>query len=87
MSKVLDRFLHYVSFDTQSMDEQEQIPSTEKQLVLAKILKEELEAIGASQVRMSDNGYVYAVIPRSCRSSCQISGFCGTYGYSSGHVR
>ena len=47
MSKVLDRFLHYVSFDTQSMDDQEQVPSTEKQLALAKALKEELEAIGS----------------------------------------
>lgn len=63
MSKVLDRFLHYVSFDTQSMDDQEQVPSTEKQLTLAKALKEELEAMGASQVRMSEHGYVYAVIP------------------------
>ena len=63
MSKVLDRFLHYVSFDTQSMDDQEQVPSTEKQLALAKALKEELEAMGASQVRMSEHGYVYAVIP------------------------
>lgn len=75
MSKVLDRFLHYVSFDTQSMDEQEQIPSTEKQLVLAKILKEELEAIGASQVRMSDNGYVYAVIPATADHPVKSLGF------------
>ena len=40
---VTERFLRYVSVDTQSLDEQEQIPSTEKQLKLAAMLKEELE--------------------------------------------
>lgn len=75
MSKVLDRFLHYVSFDTQSMDGQEQVPSTEKQLALAKALKEELEAMGASQVRMSEHGYVYAVIPATADHPVKSLGF------------
>lgn len=75
MSKVLDRFLHYVSFDTQSMDDQEQVPSTEKQLTLAKALKEELEAMGASQVRMSEHGYVYAVIPATADHPVKSLGF------------
>lgn len=75
MSKVLDRFLHYVSFDTQSMDDQEQVPSTEKQLALAKSLKEELEAMGASQVRMSEHGYVYAVIPATADHPVRSLGF------------
>ena len=75
MSKVLDRFLHYVSFDTQSMDDQEQVPSTKKQLALAKALKEELEAMGASQVRMSEHGYVYAVIPATADHPVKSLGF------------
>ena len=75
MSKVLDRFLHYVSFDTQSMDDQEQVPSTEKQLALAKALKEELEAMGASQMRMSEHGYVYAVIPATADHPVKSLGF------------
>ena len=75
MSKVLERFLHYVSFDTQSMDDQEQVPSTEKQLALAKALKEELEAMGASQVRMSEHGYVYAVIPATADHPVKSLGF------------
>ena len=75
MSNVLDRFLHYVSFDTQSMDDQEQVPSTEKQLALAKALKEELEAMGASQVRMSEHGYVYAVIPATADHPVKSLGF------------
>lgn len=75
MSKVLDRFLHYVSFDTQSMDDQEQVPSTKKQLALAKALKEELEAMGASQVRMSEHGYVYAMIPATADHPVKSLGF------------
>ena len=75
MSKVLDRFLHYVSFDTQSMDDQEQVPSTEKKLALAKALKEELEAMGASQVRMSEHGYVYAMIPATADHPVKSLGF------------
>lgn len=75
MSKVLDRFLHYVSFDTQSMDDQEQVPSTEKQLALAKVLKEELEAMGASQVRLSGHGYVYAEIPSTADHPVKSLGF------------
>ena len=72
---VKERFLHYVSFDTQSMDDQEQVPSTEKQLALAKALKEELEAMGASQVRMSEHGYVYAVIPATADHPVKSLGF------------
>ena len=41
MSPVIEKFLRYVSYDTQSMDEQPQIPSTEKQRVLANALAEE----------------------------------------------
>lgn len=63
ISRAAERFLHYVSFDTQSKDDEEQVPSTEKQRVLAEVLKRELEEMGASDVRMSENGYVYAVIP------------------------
>ena len=58
---VTERFLRYVSVDTQSLDEQEQIPSTEKQLKLAAMLKEELEDMGVSGVRMDEHGYVYVI--------------------------
>ena len=42
MSLVVDKFLRYISFDTQSEDEQEQQPSTQKQFVLANVLADEL---------------------------------------------
>ena len=42
MSDVLERFLRYVSYDTQSMEDQETVPSTDKQFVLAELLANEL---------------------------------------------
>ena len=63
MSAVVDKFLRYVAVDTQSMDEQECFPSTEKQKNLGNMLVEELKAIGASNVRMDQYGYVVAEIP------------------------
>ncbi len=58
-----DRFLKYVSFDTQSDERSESYPSTDKQLVLLKYLKEELEAIGLVEVSMDEYGYVMATLP------------------------
>ena len=75
MSRAAERFLHSVSFDTQSKDDEEQVPSTEKQRVLAEVLKRELEEMGASDVRMSENGYVYAVIPATTEKPVKALGF------------
>lgn len=75
MSKVAERFLKYVSFDTQSKDEEEQVPSTEKQLVLAKELVKELEEMGASDVRLSEHGYVYATIEANTEKNVPSLGF------------
>lgn len=75
MNKVTERFLKYVSFDTQSKDEEEQVPSTEKQLELAKELVKELEVMGASDVRMSENGYVYASIGATTEKKVPSLGF------------
>lgn len=63
MSQVVDRFLHYVSFDTQSEEGAAKQPSTDKQWELARLLKKELEEMGAEYVRLSEYGYVYAEIP------------------------
>ena len=75
MSKVAERCLKYVSFDTQSKDEEEQVPSTEKQLVLAKELVKELEEMGASDVRLSEHGYVYATIEANTEKNVPSLGF------------
>lgn len=50
MSEVVDRFLRYVSFDTQSQEGIQQIPSTEKQWKLAEYLADELRIMGAKNV-------------------------------------
>ena len=72
---VTERFLRYVSVDTQSLDEQDQIPSTEKQLKLAAMLKEELEDMGVSGVRMDEHGYVYGYIPANTDKKIPAVGF------------
>ena len=62
--ELVERFLRYVSFDTQSSEENEaQCPSTEKQLALAEYLRNELQAIGLTEVELDKNGYVYATLP------------------------
>ncbi len=75
MSSVTEKFLRYVSYDTQSKDGQEQIPSTEKQRVLAQLLAEELKAMGAQDVRVSPESYVYGVIPANTDKSVPSLGF------------
>ena len=75
MSGLIDRFLRYVSFDTQSQSECESIPSTEKQFTLARELKSELEELGASDVRLSEHCYVYAKIPANTDKKVPAIGF------------
>lgn len=58
-----ERFLKYVSFDTQSDERSETFPSTDKQKVLLSYLKEELETIGLREVTMDEYGYVMATLP------------------------
>jgi tripeptide aminopeptidase len=57
---VLERFLRYVRIDTQSAHGATTSPSTEKQLELARLLRDELEEIGLDDVRLDEFGYVYA---------------------------
>lgn len=59
---VLDRFLKYVSYDTQSDRRSDTAPSTRKQMVLAAELEKELRDLGIESVRLDPNGIVYAVI-------------------------
>ena len=63
MTSVLDRFLKYVSFDTQSDEYSETCPSTDKQKLLGAYLVEEMKAMGIEDARMDENGYVYGTVP------------------------
>jgi tripeptide aminopeptidase len=60
---VMDRFLRYVVIDTQSKEDQPTMPSTAKQLDLARLLVKELSALGVRDVRLSEFGIVYGMVP------------------------
>src|SRR3954469_25476616 len=57
------RFLRYVTYDTQSDGDSDTYPSTAKQLELLRALRDELTELGLDDVHMDDNGYVTAVLP------------------------
>ena len=58
-----ERFLKYVSYDTQSSEESTTFPSTEKQKVLLAALRDEMEALGMTEVSMDQYGYVMGTVP------------------------
>ena len=60
---VKDRFYKYVAYDTQSSEESESFPSTDKQKVLLADLAEEMRALGMTEVEMDEYGYVMGTIP------------------------
>ena len=60
---VLDRFLNYVTYDTQSDEASATCPSTARQKVLGAALVEEMKAIGIADAFMDENGYVYGTVP------------------------
>ncbi len=62
-SSCVERFLRYVTFDTQSDENSDTFPSTAKQLELLRHLVEELRGIGLQDAAMDDHGYVMATIP------------------------
>lgn len=74
--ELVKRFLKYVSFDTQSSEENEsQCPSTEKQFRLAEYLCEELKALGLEDVEMDEHAYVYATLPSNIEKEVPTIGF------------
>lgn len=72
---IVERFLKYVSFDTQSAEDQDTTPSTAKQLNLAEYLRDELTSIGMTEVEMDENGYVYATLSANTDKEVPTIGF------------
>jgi len=68
----MDRFLRYVKIDTQSQEDQTTTPSTRKQLNLANLLAKELTALGAQNVRVSEFGIVYAMVPGNLADNSKV---------------
>ena len=73
-SIVVENFLRYIKIDTQSSEEtSDKVPSTDKQRTLARLLQQELTALGAVQVRYDEvHSYVYAVIPSNIEGSKDV---------------
>ncbi len=67
---LVDRFLQYVKFDTQSDELTNLTPSTPGQMEFAEHLKKELEALGLSEISLDDNGYLFATIPSNLPAGC-----------------
>ena len=63
METVIERFLRYVSFDTQSDESSETCPSTAKQKLLGASLVAEMKAMGIADAHMDEDGYVYGTVP------------------------
>lgn len=82
MQEIIDRFISYVRIDTQSDPHSDSTPSTQKQLVLARKLVEELRQIGMSEVEMDDNGYIMATLPSNIEQDVPVIGFIAHYDTS-----
>lgn len=75
MSSVVDKFIKYVEYDTQSAEDSNTFPSTLKQLILGKELVKELLELGLSDAAMDENGYVMATLPSNVQKDIPVIGF------------
>ncbi|WP_342740776.1 peptidase T [Bradyrhizobium sp. B117] len=73
---VTERFLRYVTIDTQSDPESPSSPSTEKQKDLGRVLAAELKAMGVADAHLDDYGYVYGTIPANTDKKVPVICFC-----------
>ena len=72
---LVERFLKYVSFDTQSNEETRLTPSTPGQMVFAKYLKSELESLGLGEITLDEYGYLFATLPANTEKEVPTIGF------------
>ncbi len=79
---ITERFINYTKFDTQSSEDSQTVPSTSKQLIFAKYLKEELEREGFSDVEMDEKGYIYATLKANTKKDVPTIGFISHYDTS-----
>ncbi len=72
---VVDRFLQYVKFDTQSDELTQMTPSTPGQMIFARHLEKELRDMGLSDISLDDNGYLMATLPGNVAGNVPTVGF------------
>ena len=82
MQHIIDRFISYVTIDTESDPNSETTPSTKKQLNLANLLVKELTEIGIQEVTIDENGYVMATLPSNAGDGIPVVGFVSHYDTS-----
>lgn len=75
MSKVVERLVKYVKFDTKADDNSNTVPTTPGQLVLARELVKELKEIGMQDVSLDENGYIMATLPSNMDKKVSSIGF------------
>ena len=79
---IVERFLNYTKYDTQSAEDSDSVPSTKKQLVFAEYLRKELEDEGLSDVEMVEKGYIYATLKANTKEQVPTIGFISHYDTS-----
>lgn len=72
---ITERFLKYVTFDTQSDETTGVTPSTPKQIIFAQYLKAELETLGLEEISLDENGYLFATLPANTQREVPVIGF------------
>ena len=81
--ELIERFIEYTKFDTQSSEDSSTVPSTAKQLVFAEYLKKELVRQGFDDVYLDDKGYLYATLKANIKNSnAPVIGFISHYDTS-----
>ena len=85
MTSLINRFINYVKYDTQSDELTNLTPSTPGQMAFARVLEQELHAMGLSDISLDDNGYLFATLPSNCgdkqvqESSLSRRKYCGIF--------
>jgi len=79
---LIERFLNYTQFDTQSAEDSQTVPSTDKQLLFAEYLEKELKSEGFDDVERDDKGYIYATLPANTKKKVPTIGFISHYDTS-----
>lgn len=82
MQHIIDRFVSYVTIDTESDVASKTVPSTKKQLVLAQLLEKELKEIGLTEVTRDKNGYVMGTLESNVGHDVPVIGFVSHYDTS-----
>lgn len=75
MNNLVERFLRYVKFDTQSDELTNLTPSTPGQMVFAQALEKELQQMGLADISLDENGYLFATLPGNCDHPVPTLGF------------